>query len=447
MRFKPHEYQERAIAFVKDHPHCALFLDMGLGKTVSTLTAIRDLMDEADITKTLVIAPRKVAESTWGVEAEKWDHLKGLRVSKVMGTEKKRLEALEAKADIYVISRDNVVWLVDHYRNKPPYDCIVVDELTSFKSHQAKRFKALRKWTASVGRVVGLTGTPVPNSMLDLWAQIYTIDGGQRLGKFITHYRDTYFRAIPIGQVATKYELKPGADKVILERIGDICLTMQAKDYLTLPKCVEIDDFVELPSAVMDKYKSFERDQVLLYREAENSGTVIADGAASLMNKLSQFSNGAVYDEQRAVHEIHAEKIERLKEIIETSDSPVLVFYQYQHDRDRILKAVKSAKQYDGDEDLRAWNRGEIQVLLAHPASTAYGLNMQHGGHVIVWFSTGWNLEQYQQANARLHRQGQQRPVVVYRLMCRGTVDEVMARALNGKTSTQQMVIDILKRY
>lgn len=454
MRFRPHPYQEKAVAFVKEHPHCALFLDMGLGKTVSTLTAVSDLMDEAEVSKTLVIAPKKVAESTWTTEASKWDHLQGLTVSVVMGTEKQRTAALRKEADIYVTSRDNVVWLTELYakaKRRNPFDCIVVDELTSFKSHQAKRFKALRKWTAGTPRVIGLTGTPVPNGMMDLWAQIYTIDGGERLGKFIGKYRETYFRAIPIGNFATKYEIRKGSEHAILDKIGDICLTMQARDYLTLPKMIEVDEVVELPTTVMNKYKTFEKEQVLAYQREKDEGVLIADSAAGLTNKLSQFANGAVYDDDRNVAEIHDEKLMRLSEIIEAAGGPVLVFYQYQHDRDRILEREKGAVVYSGDGDLKAWNAGEIPVLLAHPASTAYGLNMQHGGHVVVWYGTGWNLEQYQQANARLHRQGQVHPVTVHRLICKGTVDEIAAKAIDGKSGTQQAVItalkEILKKY
>lgn len=445
MRFKPHEYQERAIRWIIDHDRCALFLDMGLGKTVSTLTAIRQLIDEADISKVLVIAPKKVAESTWSTEAGKWDHLGGLRVVRVMGTERQRLAALSEDADIYVMSRDSVVWLVGLTGMKRPFDCIVVDELTSFKNHQAKRFRALRRWTATCGRVIGLTGTPVPNSMMDLFAEIYTIDGGERLGKFIGRYREAYFNAIPIGNFATKYMLKPGAAEAILGKIGDICLTMQARDYLSLPDIVEVTDYVELPAGVLGRYRQFEREQVLQYSTEKGDGVLVADSAAGLMNKLSQFANGAVYDDCGNVAEVHGEKIDRLKEIAESADSPVLVFYQFRHDRDRILGAVKGSREYKGEGDLTDWNEGRIPMLLAHPASCAYGLNMQSGGNIIVWFGTGWNLEQYQQANARLHRQGQTRPVTVYRLVCRGTVDEMSASAIDRKSGVQDGVIQALK--
>lgn len=445
MRYKAHEYQRKAIDFVKGHPRCCLFLDMGLGKTVSTLTAISDMIDEAEVSKVLVVAPKKVAEATWSTEAAKWDHLQGLTVSKVKGTEKQRLAALKAKADIYVVSRDNVTWLVDLFKTRHPFDCIVVDELTSFKNHTSKRFKSLRKWTAAASRVIGLTGTPVPNGMMDIWAQIYTVDGGERLGKFIGKFRDAYFHAIPIGKVATKYELKKGAERAILAKISDICLTMQAKDYLSLPQLIEATRSVELPTATLNKYKAFERDQVLAYKEAEASGVIIADGAASLMGKLSQFANGAMYDEDHNVHELHDEKLMALDEIIEAAGGPVLVFYQYRHDLDRILPRYKGARAYTGEGDLTAWNGGEIPVLLAHPSSTAYGLNMQNGGHVIVWYGTGWNLELYQQANARLHRQGQLHPVTVFRLVCTGTVDELALTAIDRKSGNQQQVIDELK--
>lgn len=451
MKFNPHPYQRRAIAFIKEHPRCCLFLDMGLGKTVSTLTALSDLIDEAEVRKVLVIAPKKVAESTWSQEAGKWGHLGGLRAVQVMGTEKQRKTAMaDGSGDIYVMSRDNVVWLLENYsrsllRTQPMFDCIVIDELTSFKNHQAKRFKALRKMTAGAGRVIGLTGTPAPNSLLDLWAEMYCIDGGERLGKFIGRYREAYFTAVPIGRIATKYVPRKGSEGAILEKIADICLTMQAKDYITLPDRIEVTDKVELDEKQLRRYREFERDMVLEYLEGVERGEIVADSAAGLMNKLSQFANGAVYGEERNVVEAHGEKVERLKEIVEASTGPVLVFYQYRHDIDRIMREVKGARAYNGDEDLRDWNAGKIPVLLAHPASTAYGLNMQAGGHTIVWFGTGWNLELYQQANARLHRQGQEHPVMVHRLVTSGTVDERMLAAIDRKSGAQEALIGMLK--
>lgn len=448
MRFEPHPYQSRAIAFVKEHPRCALFLDMGLGKTVSTLTAVAELVDEGEIGRTLVVAPKKVAESTWAAEASKWDHLRGLAVSRVTGTERQRREALEKDADIYVMSRDSVVWLFENYaplflRRDPPFDCIVVDELTSFKSHQAKRFKALRKMAARVRRVVGLTGTPVPNGLMDLWAEINVIDGGERLGRFIGKYREAYFHAVPIGHVATKYVPREGAEREILGRIGDICLTMQAADYLALPGLNEVAEYVDLPEAEMRRYRRFEREQVAFFRE--QGATVVADGAGALVGKLGQWANGAIYDGAHEVVEIHDGKLERLAELVEAAQSPVLVFYQYRHDLARILRRIEGAREYGGDDDLRAWNAGEVPVLAAHPASAAYGLNMQAGGHYIVWFGLGFNLEQYQQANARLHRQGQTKPVTAYRLLARGTVDELANAAIERKAGTQQGVMDALK--
>lgn len=450
MRFEPHPYQRRAIDFVKAKRRCALFLDMGLGKTVSTLTAVAELMDEAEVTHTLVVAPKKVAESTWSAEASKWDHLRGLTVSLVAGTERQRRAALEREADIYVMSRDSVVWFAQNYglRSKPHIDCVVLDELTSFKNHRAKRFRAVRSIITSraVPYVVGLTGTPAPNSLIDLWAQIHCIDGGERLGKFIGKYREAYFSAVPIGRVATKYVPRPGAEEAIPAKIGDICLTMQAKDYLSLPDRIEVTDRIELGDQLLRKYRSFERDMVLEYKRGMEEGTIVADSAAGLMNKLAQFANGAVYGEDRKVAEIHGEKIERLKEIIEAAECPVLVFYQFQHDRDRIMEAVKGTRAYTGDGDLAEWNRGGIPVLLAHPASTAYGLNMQAGGHVAVWFGTGWNLEHYLQANARLHRQGQTHPVTIHRLVCAGTADEAALSAIDRKCGTQEGIIETLKQ-
>lgn len=444
MRFNPHPYQSKAIKWVLDHKRCCLFLDMGLGKTVATLTAIRELIDGGEIEKTLVVAPKKVAESTWSTECEKWDHLNGLRVAKVMGAEKQRTAALDADADIYVTGRDSLPWMLKHLGRRFPFDMVVLDELTTFKNNQAQRFKVMKKWSAMTCRVVGLTGTPVPNGMIDLWAQLYCIDLGERLGKFIGRFRDENFHIVNLGNF-TKYTLRNGAERRILDKIGDICLTMQAKDHLQLPALTEITERIELPKGLMERYRQFERDQVTMVGDAE---AITASSAAALLNKLSQFASGAVYDEDHYVHHVHDEKVERLVELVEQAKSPVLVFYQFKHEIGRLTEKLKGYKvrTYEGTAELDAWNRGEIDVLLAHPASTAYGLNMQHGGHYIVWFGTGWNLEQYQQANARLHRQGQTHAVIAYRLICADTVDEMANKAIDRKNGTQQSAIDILKQ-
>lgn len=449
LTYKPHTYQEAGIRWITSKPKCALFWGMGLGKSVVTLTAVQELMDYCEITKVLVIAPKKVAEATWTTEAQKWKHLRGLKVSKVMGNVKQRQAALHQDADIYVIGRDTFVWLVQYYKEKLPFDMIIIDELTSFKSPRSCRFKAMRIVAASAQRVVGLTGTPAPNGLLDLWAQIYCLDQGQRLGKSVTRYRDTYFHTITHNNIPIKSLPKPGSDKAIQDRIADICLSMQAKDYLQLPELITHTKRIPLSPTTRAKYNAFERERVMAFANAHKDEPqgIIANSAAGLMNKLSQFANGAVYDENSAVHEIHQEKLDVLQEIIEAANGEsVLVFYQYKHDIPRICERLKgyNVQVYKDEATLKAWNAGGIDVLLAHPASTAYGLNMQQGGRYIVWFGLGWNLEYYQQANARLHRQGQQHSVIAYQLLCADTVDERAAAALNRKGNTQQALLDNL---
>lgn len=449
MIYRPYKYQRTATRWILEHPRCGLFLDMGLGKTVSTLTAVLDLMDDCEVSRTLVVAPKKVAETTWSTEAAKWEHLRGLRVVKVMGTEKQRKIALAQDADIFVIGRDSFVWLCGIYGGRLPFDVLVIDELTSFKSSKSQRFKAMRIATPSVKRVVGLTGTPAPNGLIDLWAQMYCLDMGERLGKSVTRYRETYFETYRWNNIVVRSDIKKGCEMLIRDKIADICLSMQAKDYLQLPDLLVHTERVDLSATVMGKYNRFEREKVLEFQEehGKEPANVLANSAAGLMNKLSQFANGAVYDEYRNVHEIHEEKIDRLCEIVEAANgSSVLVFYQYKHDIPRIKKRLRGCRVevYEGEKQLSDWNAGRIDVLLAHPASTAYGLNMQQGGHYIVWFGTGWNLELYQQANARLHRQGQRHPVTVYKLICGGTVDECAAASLEGKKGVQQGLLDSL---
>jgi SNF2 family DNA or RNA helicase len=421
---------------------------MGLGKTVSTLTAVQQLLDDCEISSVLVVAPKKVAETTWSTEAEKWDHLRDLKVVKVLGTEKQRCMALAQKADIYVTGRDNFVWLVGKYGGQLPFDALVIDELTSFKSAKSERFKAMRIALPSVKRVIGLTGTPAPNGLIDLWAQMYCIDQGERLGKSVSRYREAYFETHKWNNIVVRCDVKKGCDTIIRDKIADICLSMQAKDYLQLPDMITHTTTVDLSEKMMAAYTKFEKEKVLEFRAEHGNepANVLANSAAGLMNKLSQFANGAIYDEDMQVHTIHDEKVDRLAEIVEAAQSSVLVFYQYKHDIPRIEAKLKGyrVRTYQGEKDLKDWNAGNIDVLLAHPASTAYGLNMQQGGHYIVWFGTGWNLEHYQQANARLHRQGQRYPVTVYRLLCRGTVDERAAAALDGKTGVQQSLLDSL---
>lgn len=449
MNYKPYDYQLTATRWILQHPRCGLFLDMGLGKTVSTLTAVQEMIDDCEITRTLVVAPKKVAETTWSTEAEKWNHLQGLKVVKVMGTEKQRKLALAQNADVYVIGRDSFVWLVGLYGGMLPFDVLVIDELTSFKSAKSERFKAMRIAVPTVKRVIGLTGTPAPNGLIDLWAQMYCLDQGERLGKSITRYRETYFETHKWNNIVVRCDVKKGCDTIIRNKIADICLSMQAKDYLQLPALLTHTVQIQLSSATMAKYAQFEKEKVLEFADehAGEPANVLAQSAAGLMNKLSQFANGAIYDDDRNVHEIHSEKLDKLAEIIEAANgSSVLVFYQYKHDVTRIQKKLKGYKVevYKDEKQLRAWNQGEIDVLLAHPGSTAFGLNMQQGGHYIVWFGTGWNLELYQQANARLHRQGQQYPVTVYKLVCASTVDERASASLENKKSVQQSLLDSL---
>lgn len=449
MMYRPYEYQQVAMDWILNKPRCGLFLDMGLGKTVITLTAVQEMIDDCEVSRVLIVAPKKVAEATWSTEAEKWDHLHGLRVVKVLGTEKQRCAALAERADVYVTGRDNFVWLTGKYGGKLPFDMLVIDELTSFKSPKSERFKAMRIAVSGVRRVVGLTGTPAPNGLIDLWAQMYCIDQGERLGKSVTRYREAYFETHRWNNIIVRCTVRKGCEEIIRAKIADICLSMQARDYLQLPDLLIHTAAVALSDRVKRQYDRFEREKVLEFQQehGDEPANVLANSAAGLMNKLSQFANGAVYDEQGNAHPVHDEKLERLAEIVEAAGSGVLVFYQFKHDAARIMENLgksSSVRMYTGARDLEDWNAGRIDVLLAHPASTAYGLNMQQGGHYIVWFGTGWNLEYYQQANARLHRQGQRYPVTVYKLICSGTVDERANAALEGKKSVQQGLLDSL---
>lgn len=444
-----HEYQKAAVRHIIEHPASGLFLDMGLGKTVSTLTAIQHLRNiYLEVGKVLVVAPKRVAEDTWTTECDKWEHLRDLRVSKILGTERQRKAALKQDADIYVINRENVVWLVATLQGYWPFDMLVIDELSSFKSSKAARFRALRQVRPRISRVVGLTGTPAPNGLIDLWPQMYLLDMGQRLEKTITAYRAKYFKpGRTNGQVVFNYKLNNGSEEAIYAKIRDICISMKAEDYLTLPDFIAIRQAVHLSPAEMKRYEKFEEQQVLALQD-EESGSISAINAAALSNKLLQFANGAVYDEERNVHEIHDAKLEALEEIVEAStDSPVLVFYEFQHDASRIMRSLKAYKPkiIGGSEDIESWNAGKIKVLLAHPASAGHGLNLQKGGNVMVWFGLPWSLELYMQANARLHRQGQSRPVRCYRIVAQGTMDEDVEKALVSKRDKQEALMAAVK--
>lgn len=451
MKFVPHRYQRRAIGWIKEHTHCGLFLDMGLGKSVCTLTAIAELMDSCEVSSVLVVAPLKVAESTWSAEVAKWDHLRHLRVSEVLGTKGQRRRALEAEADIYVTSRDLLVKVLEEYAGKAlPWDMLVVDELTSFKHQSSLRFKALRRKRAFFTRIVGLTGTPAPNGLKDLWGQLFVIDGGARLERYEGRFLDRWFDAVVHNHVRIRVFPKKGAEEEIRSRISDICLSMRAEDWLELPEIVEMDDRVQLPKAAMKFYTDFAREQVA----ALDGQTITAANAAGLLNKLGQVANGALYTGEKDTGcapqyiAVHSAKTARLSEILEAEGDSVLVFYRFRHDLERIKAALPPnmrVVEYTGPADLEAWNAGEIDVLLAHPASTAYGLNMQAGGRCIVWFGTGWDCELYQQANARLYRQGQTRPVRVHRIIAAGTVDERAAAAITQKSRTQQALMSALR--
>ena len=415
-----------------------------VSKTISTLTAIDDLIyDYYDIQRVLVIAPKRVAETTWTDEAQEWDHTKGLRLSVAIGSQKKRVEALNADADIYVINRENVVWLVEYYGRHWPFDMVVIDEASSFKNHQAKRFKALKKVRPLVKRIVELTGTPAPNGLLDLWAQMYLLDRGERLEKSITRYRDRYFDPDKRdGHIVYSWKLKPGASDEIYSRIGDVCVSMKSSDYLTLPPAMMNVVPVKLQPAAMKKYNDLEKELVLSIDEKD----IVANTAASLSGKLLQMANGAVYDENKEVVHIHDEKLDALEEIIDcNAGKSVMVFYYFKHDLARLKERFPNAKELDTADDIHDWNAGKIPLLLVHPASAGHGLNLQHGGHIVVWFGLTWSLELYQQANKRLHRPGQSEPVIIHHLVARGTIDEDVMRALKDKSVGQDTMMDAVK--
>ncbi|QEH69733.1 SNF2-related protein [Cellulosilyticum sp. WCF-2] len=449
MLFIPHDYQAYSIKWILDNPKSGLFLEMGLGKTSCTLTALNDLLfDYFDIGKVLVIAPKRVAESTWSDEIEKWNHVKDLQVSVVAGTEKQRIAALEARADIYTLGRDNVVWLVEYLQAnkiKWPFDALVIDELSSFKNTKSKRFKALKKITPLLNHVIGLTGTPTPNSLIELWPQMYLLDRGERLGKTQGAYKDRYFYPVSgQGHVVYKYGLKEGAEKAIYEAIGDICVSMKSEDHLKMPE--RIDNFIELklPANVMRAYKEFEKEKILEFKD----DVLTAANAAVVAGKLLQFANGYVYDDEKKSHFVHNVKIEALKEIIDTSqEQSVLVFYNFKHDYEALAKEFKALKPrtIETPQDIKDWNAGKIQLLLAHPASIGHGLNIQAGGHIIVWYGLTWSLELYQQANARLYRQGQKESVIIHHLVAQGTMDEQVIKILKEKDKGQNALMSAVK--
>lgn len=448
-----HNYQIACVDHIINTPHCGVFLEMGLGKTVSTLTAINNLMfDYCEINSVLIIAPKRVAESVWQEEAEKWDHLKHLTFSKIIGTQKQRMDAIKQRANIYIISRDNVAWLCALFGGtKLPYEMIVVDELSSFKSYKSIRFKSLRATQPYFKRFVGLTGTPAPNGLIDLWPQIYLMDRGTRLEKTITAFRNKYFRPDKSnGHVVFSYKPLTDSEELIHKKIDDICISMKANDFLDMPERTDNYIKLEMPSDLKKQYDNFEKEKILELLQTDNHDSVEISvaNAAALSNKLLQFANGALYDSERNVHEIHQLKIDALKEIIEDANGKsVLVAWTYQHDRDRIMKALKQYKprELKKPQDITDWNNGNIQVMLAHPASAGHGLNLQAGGSIIIWFGQTWSLELYQQFNARLYRQGQSQPVVINHILVKGTHDEDVIQVLKNKDRKQNMLMESIK--
>lgn len=449
MQYKPHTYQTRLKDFIIENRYAFLTVDMGLGKTVTTLTAIQELLEDyVEISRVLVIAPKSVAENTWTSECAKWDHLAHLRVSVVMGDERRRIKALDTSADIYVINRDNVVWLTRHLGKRWTFDTVIIDESSSFKNPASHRFKALRKVRPQIRRLILLTGTPSPNGHMDLWSQMWLIDMGQRLGRTLGAYRTRYFRpGRSNGHVVYDWHLRPGAHEEISALMSDVTVSLKAEDWLEVPDLIESDIRIALSEKESKAYREFERDQIM----SLDGKDIEAVTAAALANKLLQFTGGAMYDTEHGWHVMSDAKLRALEDIIETAgDEPVLVFYQFRHELSRLLERFKPLHPvtFSGEPDiLRDWNTGRIRLMLCQPASVQYGLNMQAGGHIIVWYAPTWNLEQYQQANARLHRQGQERPVLCYRLICEGTIDERVISAVNGKHSAQESLLAMIRDF
>ena len=444
MKYSPHDYQAYATDFILQNPVAAVFLDMGLGKSVITLTAIKDLcLDSFQVRKVLVIAPLRVARDTWPSEIEKWDHLKDLKYSVAVGTEMERKTALMQKANVYIINRENVQWLVEESGLPFDYDMVVIDELSSFKSFQAKRFRSLLKVRPTVKRMVGLTGTPSSNGLMDLWAQFRLLDLGKRLGRFITHYRNQYFTPDKRnGQVVFSYKPLPGAEEAIYSAISDITISMKAVDHLNMPECVMNEVKVALSEKERKTYNTMKADLVVsLQGEEIDAGT-----AAALAGKLSQMANGAVYGEDKKYIEFHNRKLDALEDLIEAANGkPVLVAYWFKHDLERIKKRF-DVREISTSKDIQDWNKGKIPVAVIHPASAGHGLNLQTGGSTMVWFGLTWSLELYQQANARLWRQGQQADtVVIHHIIAAGTIDERIMAALRNKDKTQSALIEAVK--
>ena len=449
MKFIPHDYQQYAIQFLTEHPVAALLLDMGLGKTVTTLTAINELLfDRFEIRRVLVIAPLRVARDTWSAEIEKWEHLKHLKYSVAVGTSAERRQALHARTDICILNRENIRWLVEESGIPFDFDMLVIDELSGFKNHQTKRFKALMKVRPKVKRIVGLTGTPSSNGLMDLWAEFRLLDMGQRLGRFIGQYRTAYFQPDKRnGMVVYSYKPLPQAEKQIYDKISDITISMKAIDYLQMPELLMTESRVQLSKQEAERYKQLKQDLVLDLPEGE----ITATNAAALSNKLCQMSNGAIYDDENNMIPIHSRKLDALEDMIESANGkPVLVAYWFKHDRTRITERLRKLgvvyQEIKSAESIKNWNSRKLQVALIHPASAGHGLNLQAGGNFLVWFGLTWSLELYQQTNARLWRQGQQsETVVIQHIITKGTIDEHILKALQAKDETQTALMQAVK--
>lgn len=444
MKYKPHDYQSYATDFIVAHQVSAIFLDCGMGKSVITLSAIdRLLFDEFDVAKVLVIAPLRVAKDTWPKEIKKWDHLKNLSFSLVVGSEKERKQALKSKASIYIINRENLDWLISKSGYDFDFDMVVIDELSSFKSYQAKRFKSLLKVRPFIKRIVGLTGTPSSNGLEDLWAEFRILDQGKRLGKFVSNYRNNFFVPDKRNQhMVFSYKPKPGAQEAIYRLISDITISMSSLDYLSLPGCINNIVEVKLNSQESKVYSNLERDMFVKFKDKE----IDALNAATLSNKLLQMANGAIYDENKEVISIHDRKLDALEDLIESANGkPVLVAYWFKHDLSRIKNRFKDIREIKTNKDIDDWNDGLVQVGIIHPASCGHGLNLQDGGSTLIWFGLTWSLELYQQTNARLYRQGQKETVVIHHIVTKGTIDEDVLNALDKKDEIQTALISALK--
>ena len=442
MKFMPHDYQKYAIEYIKSHPITALFLDMGLGKTVTTLTAIRDLMYDAfEVKRVLVVAPLRVARDTWPDELRKWNHLKELTCSVVVGTVAERRRALQQDADIYIVNRENLAWLYENSRLD--FDMVVLDELSSFKNHQSKRFRAMKAMRPKVKRIVGLTGTPTGNGLMDLWGEFRILDMGERLGRYISQYRNLYFKPDKRnGMVVYSYKPLPGAEEAIYHQISDITVSMKATDYLEMPELVSVAKEVRLSETEKKRYDELKKSLVLELP----GGEVTSANAASLTLKLSQMANGAIYTDDKNVVNIHDRKLETLEDLVESANGKsVLVAYWFKHDKDRIRERME-ARELKEPQDFADWNAGKIPVALIHPASAGHGLNLQQGGSILIWFGLTWSLELYQQTNARLWRQGQaDKTVIIQHIVAKNTIDERILNVLKHKDGTQAALIEAVK--